>query len=99
MAKHEYRIARGEILRMLYRQYPGMVGDNLLRATFVWMTPGVIDGHTAYLVDQHYATREEVDRRKFEMSTAVYLLRIAPKGIQLLEGEIDADPGIELPPL
>lgn len=99
MAKHEYRIARGEILRMLYRQYPGQIGDNLMRATFVWMTPGQIDGHAAYLVDQQYATREEVDRRKYEMSTALYLLRIAPKGIQLLEREIEADPGIETSPI
>ena len=98
MAKREeYSIGRGELLRMLYRMYPDPVADNVIKSTFVWITHGVLDGHAAYLVESGYAAREEIDRKKWEFSTANYLLKITPKGIQLLEGEIDADPGIELP--
>lgn len=99
MAKQEYRIHRGEILRMLYRMYPDPVGDNVLKSTFVWITHGVIEGHAGYLVDSGYAAREDVDHKKFEFSTAEYLLKITPKGIGLLEGNIEPDPGIQNPPL
>lgn len=99
MAKHDYRITRGEILRMLYRMYPDAVGDNVLKSTFVWVTPGVLDGHAAYLVEDGYAKREEIDHKKFEFSTANYILKISPKGIDLLEGNIGPDPGIQNPPL
>ena len=99
MPKHEYRIQRGEILRMLYRMYPDPVGDNLLTVTFVWITPGVLSGHVAYLIESGYATREDVNHEQYEFSTADYLLRITPKGIDLLEGNIDSDPGIKNPPL
>ncbi len=99
MARHEYRITRGEILRMLYRLYPDAVGDNVLKSTFVWITPGILNGHVAYLVEDGYATREAVDHKKFEFSTAEYILRITPKGIDLLEGNIESDPGIQNPPL
>lgn len=99
MAKHDYRIARGEILRMLYRMYPDAVADNVMKSTFVWITHGVLDGHASYLTETGYAAREMIDHRKFEFSTAQYILRITPKGIDLLEGNIDADPGIQNPSL
>lgn len=99
MARHEYRITRGEILRMLYRMYPDAVGDNVLKSTFIWVTVGVLDGHVAYLVESGYARREAIDHKKFEFSTAEYILKITPKGIDLLEGNIEPDPGIQNPPL
>ncbi|MEW6330225.1 MAG: hypothetical protein AB1560_02060 [Pseudomonadota bacterium] len=99
MAKHDYRIQRGEILRMLYRMYPDAVGDNVLHSTFIWITPGVIRGHVAYLVEDGYATMEKIDHKKYEFSTADYILKITPKGIDLLEGNIEADTGIQNPPL
>jgi len=99
MTKHDYRIQRGEILRMLYRMYPDPVGDNLLKMTFVWVTPPTLNGHAAYLVESGYATREDVDHDQYEFSTADYLLKITPKGIDLLEGTIEADPGIHNPPM
>lgn len=99
MAKHDYRIQRGEILRMLYRMYPDAVGDNVLHSTFIWITPSVIKGHVAYLVEDGYATMEKIDHKKYQFSTAEYILKITPKGIDLLESNIDADPGIQNPPL
>jgi hypothetical protein len=99
MPKHDYRIGRGEILRMLYRCYPDAVGDNVIKSTFIWITPGVIEGHVQFLIDSNYAVREMVDHEKFEFSTADYILKIVPKGIDLLEGNIDKDPGIQNPPL
>ena len=97
MANHEYRIARGEILRMLYRTYPSVAGDNLLRATFVWITEPTIEGHVEYLIESGYVTREDIDPTQYKFSTAKYLLKITPKGIDLLEDNIDADPGIDNP--
>lgn len=99
MARHEYRITRGEILRMLYRMYPDAVGDNVIHRTFVWVTPGVLDGHVAYLVDSGYAARADIDHEKFEFSTANYVVKVTPKGIDLIEKNIDPDPGIQNPPL
>lgn len=95
--KHDHRIARGEILRMLYRMYPDAVGDNVLKSTFSWITPGVIEGHVAYLVERGHCTREPIDHKKYEFSTADYLLKITPGGIDLLEGNVGADPGIQSP--
>lgn len=97
MAKVEYRIQRGELLRMLYRMYPDPVADNVVKSTFVWVTHKVLDGHAAYLVESGYAVREEIDHKKFDFSTADYLLKITPKGISLLEGSIEPDPGIQNP--
>lgn len=99
MANHDYRIARGEVLRMLYRMYPDAVGDNVMKSTFIWVTPNTIEGHVAYLVESGYAVREHIDHKKFEFSTANYIVKITPKGIDLLEGSIDPDPGIQNPPL
>lgn len=99
MARPDYAIQRGEILRMLYRMYPDPVGDNVLRSTFVWITKSAIDGHVAYLADSGYATREEINHEQYEFSTAEYIVKITPRGIRLLEGAIEADPGIKNPPL
>lgn len=93
----EYRIQRGELLRMLYRMFPDPVADNVVKSTFVWVTHSTLDGHAAYLVDSGYAVREEIDHAKFDFSTAEYLLKITPKGIGLLEGNIAQDPGIQNP--
>ena len=97
--REEYRIQRGELLRMLYRMYPDAVGDNVIKSTFIWITPGVIEGHVAYLIEDGYVSKEPIDHKKYEFSTADYLLKITPKGIDLLEGNVDADPGIQNPPL
>lgn len=99
VGRPEYRIGRGEILRMLYRSYPDTIGDNVIKATFVWRTHGELDGHVAYLVDSGYAIREEVDHDKYQFSTAEYVVKITPKGIDVLEGNIDPDPGIYNPKL
>jgi hypothetical protein len=99
MARDDYRIQRGEILRMLYRLYPQEAGDNLIAESFIWITPSVIAGHAAYLVERGYAARRDIDHNKFGFSTANWLLKITPQGINLLEGSIDADPGIKSPPL
>lgn len=90
-----YKIARGEILRMLYHMYPDAPGDNVVKRTFIWMTDGQIEGHIAYLVDSGYATRSDIDHKQFEFSTANYIVKITPKGIDLLEGNVEPDPGIE----
>lgn len=95
----EYRIARGEVLKMLYSMYPDAVGDNVIKNTFPWITEPTIDGHIAYLVDDGYATREMIDHKQYAFSTAEYVVKITPKGIDLLEGNIPADPGIKNPPV
>lgn len=99
MRKPEQRIQRGELLRMLYRMYPDAIGNNVIDQTFTWVTPGLLRSHVAYLVDSGYATREDIDHEKYKWSTADYILKVTPKGIDLLEGNIQPDPGILNPPL
>lgn len=97
MPNHEHKVGRGDILQCLFRLYPDTVGDNVLISTFTWMLPHKIEGHIAYLVDSGYVEREEVDRERFEFSSAKYVVKITPKGIDLFEKSIAADPGIQIP--
>ncbi len=96
MQIEQIRIRRGEILRVLYRNLPDRVGDNLLQQILTDDSIATIKGHLRYLKDKSYIELCKVEK---EYSTATMMAKIKPLGVDLLEGSIDSDPGITLPEL
>jgi len=99
MNKAVHKIQRGEILRMLYRQYPAEAGDNLIFATFSDMTMPPIHSHIQYLCDKGYVSKRDIPEEDRGYCTATYLCKITSEGIDLLEGNADKDRGILIPPM
>ena len=96
MQIEQMKIRRGEILRVLYRNLPDRVGDNLLDQIFTEDTVTTINGHLRYLKEKKYL---DLCKVKKDYSSATVMARITPLGVDLLEGSIDPDPGIVLPKL
>lgn len=92
----QHKILRGEILRALYRNLPHPVGDNLLASIFTTETLSNLQGNLRYLGDKGYIELEEVSE---PYVTATLMARLTSKGVDLLEGSIQPDPGIVTPPL
>lgn len=91
---HEYRLHRGRLLKILYKAFPDGVNDDLIRLTLSQMglhvTSGVLRGHCDYLKGKGYVEIEDIHGK------IDYLVKLTPKGIDLLESNIAADPGIEV---
>lgn len=88
------RILRGEILRVLYRNLPYPVGDNLLATIFTQETLTQIQGNLRYLADKRYVELVEV---KEPYSSATLMAKLNSLGVDLLEGTLPADPGVIVP--
>lgn len=90
---HAYRVQRGRILKILYKAYPEGVHKEDISLTLqdmqFYITDGILRGHCDYLAGKDYIEIIEGDGLD-------YVALITPKGIDLLEESIDADPGIEL---
>jgi hypothetical protein len=89
------RFIRKEILRVL--EYSGKQGASirLLEASLAdagESTPGAeIEGHLRYLAEKDYVTVKETNHQVFGPTIVAY---ITAHGTDLLEGNIDKDPGI-----
>lgn len=90
---HEYRLQRGRILKILYKAFPDGVNGGLLRLTLLQMafyiSTGILRGHCDYLAGKGYV---EIHNTPGEED---YIVKLTPKGIDLLESNIEPDPGIE----
>lgn len=96
MIIEQNKIKRGETLRVLYRNLPHPVGDNVLSQIFTDISLPAIQGHLRYLEAGEYVELEDIRK---DYSTATMMAKLTKKGVDLLEGSIDPDPGIALPPL
>lgn len=89
---HKYRVERGEIIRILYGEYPYFVKCKVLEASLIGQGYRVIcssvRGHITYLEDGGYVETEDTDEG--------FVVRLNKKGIDLHEGNIGSDPGIEI---
>lgn len=88
------RILRGMILRVCYRNLPHPVGDNLMAQIFTNETLSNIQGNLRYLADKEYIELSEVTE---PFITATLMAKLVAKGVDLLEGSIEPDPGIVNP--
>ncbi|MCF8719225.1 hypothetical protein [Nitrospina gracilis] len=93
------KIERGEVLRVVYRNLPEPIGDNVLAQIFTELTVSRIQGHLRYLQDGGYLAFQLIKPEYKEYTTAQYLAKITKKGVDLLEGNIEPDPGIVNPGL
>ena len=96
MIKEQNRIKRGEALRVIYRNLPHPIGDNVLAQIFTEISLPAIQGHLRYLEAGGYV---ELSAVRKDYSTASMMAKLTKKGVDLLEGSIDPDPGIVIPPL
>lgn len=91
---HEYRIQRGRILKILYTAFPDGVHKDTIILTLIDMsfhvTDGTLRGHCDYLAGKGYVEIHS-DRHSPD-----YTAIITPKGIDLLEENIPADPGVQI---
>ena len=87
---------RGQIVGILKRNYPYQTGDKLIneiRQNMKYIvSPAVVSGYLTYLEEKGYIESENVAA----YGVARRLVKLTPKGIDLIEGNIDADPGVML---
>ncbi|MEG2765823.1 MAG: hypothetical protein RR910_08760 [Acidaminococcaceae bacterium] len=87
---------RGQILAILKRNYPYQTGDKLIYDILQDMQytigPAIISGYITYLEEKGYVETEEVKAYGEERR----LCKLTPKGVDLTERNIPADPGVML---
>lgn len=98
LERYEARIVRGHIMRILKVAYPGPATLELLEVTLYDRayptSPAMIKGYVTYLEEKGYVTvREEKDD---VLGVTRTLVKLTATGIDLLEGNVPADPGVVL---
>lgn len=99
-ANHNYRVQRGRVLKIADKTYGthrrGGVSNEVIALTLNDMhlpaSSGVLRGHCEYLMDKGYVEIEEI---KDDLGGG-YIVTLTAKGVDLLEGNIPADPGVEV---
>lgn len=94
----ENNMIRGIILRALQVNYPHPVGDQLLAEILLdaqyQVTPHLVSGYLTYLEDKGYIVTEVAEEKTLKIYRK--LARLTPHGVDLLDGNIEADPGVRL---
>jgi hypothetical protein len=98
LEKYEARIIRGHIMQILKIAYPGPASLELLEVTLndrsCPTSPAVIRGYVDYLADKGYVkVWEEKDD---VLGVTRTLVKLTAAGVDLLEHNIPADPGVVL---
>ncbi|MDR2185443.1 MAG: hypothetical protein LBO80_07245 [Treponema sp.] len=87
-------ILRGKLLKLLREVYPeGVDRTTVLSIFFQYHKTGDIDASLEYLVDKGYVLKRESPHPYLEQEL-VRWYKLTPPGMDLLEGNVDADPGI-----
>ncbi|TEB09316.1 hypothetical protein [Pelotomaculum propionicicum] len=97
-ARNEARELRGFILSICMHNYPHGCSEKLIATTVgenqFDSSPALLRGHIEYLLEKGYVRTEVAEAKHLGISrTLVY---ITAKGIDLLEGNIQPDPGVLL---
>jgi hypothetical protein len=87
-------ILRGKILDLLKKVYPDGV-DEITVISILYQYHRTEDIHSslAYVVDKEYVEKKQ-QPHPFMQQEHVKWYKLKPKGVDLLEGSIDPDPGI-----
>lgn len=90
-------ILRGKILEFLHHIYPtGADSATLNSVLYQYHRVDDIEESAEYLAEKGYVSKTE-GPHPYKLREKVVLYKIAPKGIDLLEGNLDSDPGITIP--
>ena len=87
-------ILRGKILALLKKVYPDGVDEiTVISILYQYHRTEDIQASLEYIVDKEYVERKQQPHPFIERSV-VRWYKLKPKGVDLLEGNGDADPGI-----
>jgi hypothetical protein len=87
-------ILRGKLLDLLKKVYPNGVDEiTVISVHYQYHKTDEILSSLEYLVDKEYIERKQ-QPHPFKEQEHVRWYKLMPKGVDLIEGNIDADPGI-----
>ena len=87
-------ILRGKLLDLLRKVYPdGIEKTSIISILFQYHKTDDISASLEYLVDKEYAVKKEYPH-PFVVQEMIHWYKLSPRGIDLLEGNIQEDPGI-----
>jgi predicted transcriptional regulator len=87
-------ILRGKILDILRKIYPdGVDHKTMVSILFQYHKTEEISSSLEYLVDKEYVLKKE-HPHSFLTQETIKWYKLTPKGIDLLEGNVNPDPGI-----
>ena len=87
-------VLRGLLLELLQDVYPeGIEKKSIVSIFFQYHQVADIATSLEYLTDKEYVIKKELPHPYIKQETIGWY-KLTPKGIDLLEGNIDADPGI-----
>jgi hypothetical protein len=90
-------ILRGKILKLLREVYPeGADRITVLSILFQYHKADDITASLEYLADKEYVLKKESPHPYLEREL-IRWYKLTPRGVDLLEGSIGADPGILIP--
>jgi hypothetical protein len=90
-------ILRGKLLELLRKVYPNGVDEKtVVSILYQYFKVEDIFASAEYLVDKGYAEKKRFSHPYMEQEQLQWY-KLTPKGIDLLEGSIDADPGVLVP--
>jgi hypothetical protein len=90
-------ILRGKILDILKKVYPeGVDRRTLITILFQYHKTADITASLEYLADKGYVLKKE-QPHPFAEQELIQWHKLSPQGMDLLEGNIAADPGILIP--
>ncbi|TAN59646.1 hypothetical protein EPN18_10105 [bacterium] len=96
MPRHDYRIQRGRILKVLYKPYPEGLSDRVISLTLndirMAASAGVIKGHVSYLAERRLVAVENVQDMELEID---YTARLTAAGVDFVEKDA-SDDGIDM---
>jgi hypothetical protein len=107
MDKARHAEERGEILKALHSDYSSRMSSVKMLGRVLFMagqsiTPGALQFHLSLLADSGYVKiwrAEEMpgfrpDRGMESRGDVIVFARLMPRGLQLIDGQIPADPGV-----
>ena len=90
-------ILRGKLLELLRKIYPdGADQKTVISIFFQYYKTEDISASLEYLADKEYILKK-VSPHPFLTQETIQWFKLAPKGIDLLDGNVPADPGILIP--
>ncbi|MDR1248642.1 MAG: hypothetical protein LBK63_04985 [Treponema sp.] len=90
-------ILRGKLLELLRKVYPeGVDKKTVMSVFFQYHKTEDLSTSLEYLVDKEYILKKEFPHPYLEQEF-IQWYKLSPKGMDLLEGNIGADPGILIP--
>lgn len=98
LEKYQAKIARGHMMQVLKVAYPGPASIELLEVTLndrsCPTSPAIIRGYAEYLAEKNYVSIWEEKDDVLRVTRT--MVKLTATGIDLIEGNIPPDPGVEL---